>query len=55
MKILIVGGNRFIGKGLADKLCPGHSVTVFNRSGNGPENVSIIQGDRNIARSEERR
>jgi nucleoside-diphosphate-sugar epimerase len=49
MNILIVGGNRFIGKGLAEKLSSEHSITVFNRSGNGPENVSIIQGDRNVA------
>jgi len=49
MKILIVGGNRFIGKGVAEKLSSEHSITVFNRSGNGPDLVNIIQGDRNNA------
>jgi nucleoside-diphosphate-sugar epimerase len=47
MRVLILGGNRFIGAGLATKLATRHKVDVFNRSGTGPEGVNIIQGDRN--------
>ena len=47
MNILILGGNRFVGRHLASELGSSHSVTVFNRTGTGPSNVSIIQGDRN--------
>lgn len=47
MKILILGGNRFAGRQLAEALLPEAEVTVFNRSGKGPEGVAVIQGDRN--------
>ena len=47
MKILIIGGNRFAGRQLAETLLPEAEVTVFNRSGKGPEGATIIQGDRN--------
>lgn len=47
MRVLILGGNRFIGAGLAARLATRHKVDVFNRSGTGPEGVGIIQGDRN--------
>tara|TARA_R110000744_G_scaffold53335_4_gene113964 strand:- start:246 stop:1043 length:798 start_codon:yes stop_codon:yes gene_type:complete len=49
MKILIIGGNRFTGKLLAEALIKiNHEVTVFNRKGTGPEGLfSIIKGDRN--------
>jgi nucleoside-diphosphate-sugar epimerase len=48
MKYLILGGNRFIGKKLANRLyCCGHDVTVLNRSGTGPDGCEIIKSDRN--------
>lgn len=47
MRALILGGNRFVGAGLATKLIPQCKVDVFNRSGTGPKGVGIIQGDRN--------
>ena len=48
MKILILGGNRFVGKHLSKELIlKGNEVDVFNRSGTGISNVNIIQGDRN--------
>tara|TARA_R110001592_G_scaffold2761_3_gene15716 strand:- start:1719 stop:2579 length:861 start_codon:yes stop_codon:yes gene_type:complete len=48
MKVLIIGGNRFMGKHLSTKLVlMGNEVDVFNRSGTGISNVNIIQGDRN--------
>lgn len=48
MKCLILGGNRFIGKKLADKLVKhGCSVTVLNRTGNGPTGCNVIKCDRN--------
>lgn len=47
MRVLILGGNRFVGAGLAAKLATQYEVDVFNRSGTGPEGVHIIQGDRN--------
>ena len=47
MNILILGGNRFVGKKVADMLSTNHTVTVFNRSGIGGGNVTVIQGDRN--------
>ena len=46
-KILILGGNRFVGKLLAEKLLNHHHVTLFNRKGTGPGNCKIIKGDRN--------
>ena len=48
MKILILGGNRFVGKLLAEKLIEKNEiVTVFNRKGTGPDGCRIIPGDRN--------
>lgn len=47
MKILILGGNRFVGKKVAETLVQWENVTVFNRSGTGPKNCNIIKGDRN--------
>lgn len=47
MRILILGGNRFIGKKLASRLSiEGNDVTVLNRSGTGPEGCEIIKSDR---------
>lgn len=45
--ILILGGNRFVGLQLAESLSSSYNVTVFNRSGTGPKNTTVIQGDRN--------
>lgn len=47
MKVLILGGNRFAGRRLAETLVQDAEVTVFNRSKTGPEGVTIIEGDRN--------
>ena len=49
-KVLILGGNRFVGKALAKKIVWEYRynfVDVFNRSGTGPWGTNIIQGDRN--------
>ncbi len=49
MKILIIGGTRFVGRHLvAAALARGHEVTLFNR-GNHPSDfpVETIRGDRN--------
>ena len=48
-KVLIFGGNRFVGKALSQVLLDkDYSVDVFNRSGTSADNkISIIQGDRN--------
>lgn len=49
MKYLILGGNRFIGKKIAENLISiGHDVTVLNRSGTGPDGSTIIKHDRNL-------
>jgi len=50
MKILIIGGSRFLGPILIKKLLEkGHDVTVFNRgrTKDSYENVNFIKGDRN--------
>ena len=50
MRILVIGGNRFVGKALAKKIVWEYRynfVDVFNRSGTGPWGTNIIQGDRN--------
>lgn len=48
MKVLILGGNRFVGKKLASRLLDrGDNVVVFNRKGTGPLGCQIICGDRN--------
>ncbi len=46
--ILILGGNRFVGKSLSLKLSKYNNVDVFNRSGTSADNIiGVIQGDRN--------
>ena len=48
MKILVIGGNRFVGKKLVEKLLiDSHDVTIFNRGGTGPNGAKIIECDRN--------
>jgi len=47
MRIFVFGGNRFVGKALVEKLIPDNKVTLFNRTGTGPEGATIITGDRN--------
>jgi nucleoside-diphosphate-sugar epimerase len=49
MRILLIGGNGFIGKPLTHELCThGHTVAVFHRNAGGgsPKDVVEIQGDR---------
>ena len=46
-KLLIIGGNRFVGLQLSKALQSNYQVTVFNRKGTGAKGVNIIQGDRN--------
>ena len=46
--VLIIGGNRFVGKALSERLLHnGVQVDVFNRSGTSSDGVKVIQGDRN--------
>lgn len=47
MKVLIIGGNRFVGKLIAQKLLKSYDVTIINRKGTGPEGCTILKGDRN--------
>ena len=50
MKILVLGGNRFVGKAFVKRTLSEYRynfVDVFNRSGTGPDGSHIIQGDRN--------
>ncbi|MFG2643445.1 NAD-dependent epimerase/dehydratase family protein [Streptomyces sp. NPDC048370] len=49
MDILIIGGNRYIGKRLTARLLDsGHAVTILNRGSSGtPEGTSHIAADRN--------
>jgi len=47
MNVLIIGGNRFVGKKLASKLCKKHNVSVLNRNGTGPDGCNKIKFDRN--------
>ena len=50
MKILVLGGNRFVGKAFVERTLSEYRynfVDVFNRSGTGPDGSRIIQGDRN--------
>ncbi len=47
MKILVIGGNRFVGKKVAYELSKLTSVSVLNRSGTGPDKVKVIKWDRN--------
>ena len=46
MKIAIIGGNRFTGKRLVEKLVDSHKVTLFNRSASGGSNV--VKFDRDV-------
>ena len=41
MNILIIGGNRFVGKLLAQQLST-QSLTLINRTGTGPKNCKLI-------------
>jgi nucleoside-diphosphate-sugar epimerase len=47
MKILVIGGNRFVGKKVAYELSKLANVAVLNRSGTGPNKVKVIKWDRN--------
>ena len=48
MKILIIGGNRFVGKLVTTALHnSGHNVTIVNRSGTSPVDCTVLCGDRN--------
>lgn len=49
MKILIIGGNRFVGKLIAKQLSSqdNTTVTLINRSGTGPNNCVLIKCNRN--------
>ena len=50
MKILILGGNRFVGRALAKRIIRVYKkchVDVFNRSGTGPKTANVIRGNRN--------
>lgn len=49
MRILILGGSRFLGRAFAaEALAAGHQVTVFNRGRSGPDlpGVRAVRGDR---------
>lgn len=49
MRILILGGSRFLGRAFAaEALDAGHDVTVFNRGRSGPDvaGVTAVRGDR---------
>ena len=49
MKVLVLGGNRFVGASLVKKLVNMslEKVTIFNRRGIGDPRTTIIQGNRN--------
>jgi 2'-hydroxyisoflavone reductase len=49
MRLLIIGGSRFLGRAVAvEALAAGHEVTVFNRGRSGPDvgGVEAVRGDR---------
>ena len=47
-KVLIIGGNRFVGKLVSKELYnDGYNITLLNRSGNSPVNSAVIRQDRN--------
>lgn len=49
MRLLIIGGSRFLGRAVAETaLAAGHQVTVFNRGRSAPdvEGVEAVRGDR---------
>ena len=48
MKILIIGGNRFVGKLVTKELySQGHDISVLNRTGTSPVLCNILKCDRN--------
>ena len=51
MKLLIIGGTRFLGRHLVTAaLGRGHEITLFNRGNHSPEDqrgIETITGDRN--------
>ena len=49
MKILVMGGTRFVGKSLVGKLLNhNYDIDIFTRGYNSnPENTNLIKGDRN--------
>ncbi|MCA9865535.1 MAG: hypothetical protein KC410_03525 [Anaerolineales bacterium] len=51
MKLLILGGTRFLGRALVDEaLLEGHEITLFNRGQSNPDlypHIEQIRGDRN--------
>ena len=49
MKILVMGGTRFVGKSLVGKLlCQNHDIDIFTRGNKAnPEKTNLIKGDRN--------
>tara|TARA_Y100000592_G_C5476815_1_gene322740 strand:- start:1209 stop:1991 length:783 start_codon:yes stop_codon:yes gene_type:complete len=47
MEILVIGGNRFMGKKVVQTLFKNHNITVLNRKGTSPVECNIIQQDRN--------
>ena len=49
MKILVMGGTRFVGKSLVGKLLfQNHDIDIFTRGNkNNPEKTNLIKGDRN--------
>ena len=51
MKILVMGGTRFVGKSLVGKLLSqNHDIDIFTRGNKAnPEKTNLIKGDRNIS------
>ena len=49
MKILVMGGTRFVGKSLVSKLLnQNHEIDIFTRGNkSNPDNTNLIKGDRN--------
>ena len=49
MKILVMGGTRFVGKSLVSKLLnQNHDIDIFTRGNkSNPDNTNLIKGDRN--------
>ena len=49
MKILVMGGTRFVGKSLVGKLLSqNHDIDIFTRGNKAnPEKTNLIKGDRN--------
>ena len=53
MKILVMGGTRFVGKSLVEKLLThNHDIDIFTRGNKvNPEKTNLIKGDRNSLES----